>query len=39
VDSRNARSIEVLGTRLVEVNELNEQAVGFYLPTGFKVKG
>jgi len=32
-------AVEVLGARLVDVNEQNEQAVGFYLRMGFKVEG
>lgn len=32
-------AFNVLGARLVDVNEQNEQAVGFYLRMGFEVEG
>lgn len=32
-------AVKTLGARLVDVNEQNEQAVGFYLRRGFKVQG
>lgn len=32
-------AVDVLGAQSVDVNEQNEQAVGFYLQMGFKVEG
>lgn len=32
-------AVDALGARSVDVNEQNEQAVGFYLRMGFKVEG
>lgn len=32
-------AVNMLGARLVDVNEQNEQAVGFYLRMGFEVEG